>query len=43
MCAAVVVGMSKTSIGGLIALAVALFAIPLPAKESTAALPLLVV
>ncbi|WP_245706970.1 sulfite exporter TauE/SafE family protein [Austwickia chelonae] len=43
MCAAVVVGMSKTSVGGLIAVAVALFAIPLPAKESTAAVLLLLI
>ncbi|MDR0849561.1 MAG: sulfite exporter TauE/SafE family protein [Propionibacteriaceae bacterium] len=41
--AALVVGISKTSIGGLASLAVAAFAMVLPAKESTAAVLLLLI
>jgi uncharacterized membrane protein YfcA len=41
--AAIVVGISKTSISGLGAVAVALFALVLPAKESTAAVLLLLI
>jgi uncharacterized membrane protein YfcA len=41
--AAIVVGVSKTSIGGLGTVAVALFALVLPAKESTAAVLLLLI
>ena len=39
--AAVVIGLSKTSVGGFAALAVAAFAVYLPTKESTAAVVLL--
>ena len=39
--AAVVIGLSKTSVGGFAALAVAAFAVYLPTKESTAAVLLL--
>ncbi len=41
--AAVVIGISKTSVGGFAALAVAAFALVMPAKESTAAVLLLLI
>lgn len=41
--AALVIGISKTSIGGFAALAVAVFAVVMPAKESTAAVLLLLI
>ncbi|HNV10124.1 MAG TPA: sulfite exporter TauE/SafE family protein, partial [Propionibacteriaceae bacterium] len=41
--AALVVGISKTSVGGLGAIAVAIFALVMPAKESTAAVLLLLI
>jgi len=41
--AALVIGISKTSVGGLAAFAVALFALVMPTKESTAAVLLLLI
>ncbi len=41
--AALVIGISKTSVGGFAAMAVAVFATVLPAKESTAAVLLLLI
>ena len=42
-CAALLVGISKTSFGGIGAVAAALFALSMPAKESTAAVLLLLI
>ena len=41
--AALIIGLSKTSVGGFAALAVAAFAAYLPTKESTAAVLLLLI
>ena len=41
--AALVIGISKTSVGGFAAMAVAVFATVMPAKESTAAVLLLLI